>query len=371
MFRNFRQRAVFAPLVALLGVMLLGVSGAAGAASTRTLYVGDPNQVSNQPTPYEIHPTPVSAGQYTYFDVEIKNGGKQTLTGAEIAMGTLIAATDGTTTGKFLPSGWKVTNILAVSGILPTCVTDPPSVAPSSGLITVATYDGFRCNFGNLAARTGNGTIRVYLFAGPDLSAANDLQVSGKVAENTGGNVGSNTNTFYAYGTGNFWVSGDGRIAGLFDKKSGPVSPNTPTGTITSVDLFALSSTSQFVVSIDETTTGPACPTTFTTCSPGSSTVHVNQGVSVSPYFVWTADFPVSSSYKLSTKTGFIHFFETYDPNDPQHSSDYETFYAVNKTSCSKPIIPCADFSLVNGGTLDAVVHVVFETARNGSGKLF
>lgn len=371
MFRNYRQRATLAPVVALLGVMLLGVSGAAGAASTRTLYVGDPNQVSNPPNPYEIHPTPVSAGQYSYFDVEIKNGGKQTLTGAELAMGTLIAGTDGTNIGKPLPSGWKITNIVYQSGITPTCVTDPSSVAPSTGLITAGSYDGFSCGFGNLSARTGYGTIRVYLFAGPDLSAASDIQVSGKVAENTGGNVGSNTNTFYAYGSGNFWVSGDGRIAGLFDKNSGPVSPLAPTGTITSVDLFALTSTSQFVVSIDETTTSPTCPTTITTCSTGSSTVHVNQGLSVSPYFVWIAQFPVSSSYKLSTKTGFIHFFETYDPNDPQHSSDYETFYAVNKTSCSKPSIPCADFTLVNGGTSSAYVQVYFETARNGSGKLF
>ena len=355
---NLMRRLATIATAALLGTMLLGV-GTASAADSRMLYVGDPAQLSAPPTPYQIHPSAVSAGQVTYFDVEIKNGGRQTLTSASLAMGTLIATSDGNGNfGQPLPTGWTIKNLTSLAGISPTCVTDPISSAPTSGLVTVGAYDGFSCSFGNLG-RNASGTIRVYLTAGPALANSTDIQVSGKVAEATGGNVGSNTNTFYAYGNGAFFVSGDGRVAGLFDKTHGPIVPTVRGATPTAVDLFALSG--DYVVSIDETLGGPECPSTVT-CIGGASTVHVNQGAAVSPYFLWTAQFPVDPTYKLSNKTGFIHFFE---------AGGYETFYNVKQTSCSKPTIPCADFSLVTDGSGNLFVQVIFKTAKNGSGRLF
>jgi hypothetical protein len=342
---------------ASLALMLLGTGFVTGADS-RMLYVGDPAQVSSPPAPYQIHPTDVSAGNLTYFDVQIKNQGRQTLTNASLAMGTLIATSDGNgNAGQALPTGWKINNVVKLAGTTPTCVTDATSAVPSTGLITPGSYDGFSCNYGNLARNAG-GTIRVYLTAGPALTNSSDIQVSGKVAEATGGNVGGNTNTFYAYGQGTFFVSGDGRVAGLFDKNHGPIVPSVRGATPTAVDLFAL--TGEYVVSIDETLGGPACPSEVT-CIGGASTVHVNQGAAVSPYFVWTALFPVDAGYKLSNKTGFIHFFET---------TGSETFYNVQKTSCSKPTVPCADFSLVTVGS-QLYVQVIFKTAKNGGLRLF
>jgi hypothetical protein len=344
---------------ALLGLTML--PGLVTAADSRMLYVGDPAQLSTPPTPYEIHPTAVSVGNVTYFDVQIKNLGRQVLTSAALAMGSLIATSDGNgNVGKALPAGWKINNIVKLAGSTPTCVTDQASDAPSTGLITPGSYDGFSCDYGNLARNAG-GTVRVYLTAGPALASSSDIQVSGKVAEATGGNVGGNTNTFFAYGQGSYFVTGTGKVAGLFDKNHGPIVPSVRGATPTAVDLFALSG--DYVVSIDETQGGPDCPSTVT-CIGGASTVHVNQGAAVSPYFIWTALFPVDAGYKLSNKTGFIHFFESGTPA-------YETFYNVKQTSCSKPTIPCADFSLVTDGSGNLYVQVIFKTAKNGSGKLF
>ncbi|MBI3750548.1 MAG: hypothetical protein HY263_02675, partial [Chloroflexi bacterium] len=366
------------------------------AANTRLLYVGDPALVNCNPMTfstgetynttcptYLVHPTAVSSGYTSYFDVLLKNLGKQTLTSAALGFGDLIADDNGVA-GPELPAGWTIVSYASLTGAAPTCTTNG----------TAGAYTGLSCNFGNLG-RGASASIRIVVRAGNTrdhdsscfdtltsftLAPCPALVVSGKVAEAVGGNVGSNNNTFYAYGdepSGDFpnhavtdyYVTGAGRIAGLFDKNHGPISPLVPNGITTSVDLFALTSTSQFVVSIDETTAGPSCPTSITTCSPGASTVHVNQGNNVDPYFVWVAQFPVDASFKLSTKTGFIHFFETYDPI--LHPNDYETFFNVNKTSCSKPGIPCADFTLVGGGTSTAYVEIYFKTAKNGSGKLF
>jgi hypothetical protein len=345
----------------MLGLSML--PALVSAADSRQLYVGDPTELAVPlPAVYHVHPTPVSDGQVTYFDVQVKNVGRQTLTSAMLAMGTLIATSDGNgNTGKYLPTDWKINNVVKLAGSTPTCVTDgPTSTAPDAGLITPGFYDGFSCDYGNLG-RNGGGTVRVFLTAGPGPVAAGDIEVSGKVAEATGGNVGGNTNTFFASDEGGFFVSGDGKIAGLFPNDHGPIKPSVPGATPTAVNLFAL--TGDYVVSIDETLGGPPCPTTITTCSAGASTVHVNQGVLVSPYFVWTAQFPVDAGYKLSNKTGFIHFFDSGTPA-------YETFYNVQKTSCSKPTIPCADFSLVTIGT-QLYVQVIFKTAKNGSGRLF
>jgi hypothetical protein len=334
-------------------------SGVAGA-NTRLLYVGDPNLVTcdplstnnaNCPT-YLVHPTPVSAGNVTYFDVLLKNLGKQTLTSATFGIGTLIAD-DNDVAGPALPIGWHVTNVSSVSGVSPTCITDPVSEAPSSGLITPGSYDGVSCNFGNLTKLGSLGsaaTVRVFLKAGTDLTheascfdnlTAKTLEpcpalvVSGKVAEAVGGNVGNNNNTFYAYGDErpghSYWVSGPGLVAGLFPSTSDPISPTAPGAVPTSIDLRAL--TGDFVVSIDETQAGPTCPVTITTCNPSASTAHVNLGDEVSPYFVWTILFPVDSTFKLTNKTGFIHFFDNYDPTD---SKTFETFFNATKTSCFK-----------------------------------
>src|SRR5436190_6886734 len=165
-------------------IVLTALPAVASAGETRSLYVGDPAQVTNPPDPYEIHPTAVSSGNTSYFDVLIKNKGKQTLTNAAIGMGTLVANLPDGTRGPALPSGWKIANVTYLSGTTPTCVTDAASTAPASGLITPGSYDGFSCNFGNLAKGSDGGAIRVYLTAGDTLSASSALQVSGKVAEN-------------------------------------------------------------------------------------------------------------------------------------------------------------------------------------------
>lgn len=381
---------------ALLGLMLLA-PGATLAANTRMLYVGDPSstylncnplalsagETYNTTCPtYLVHPTLVSPDNTTFFDVLLKNLGKQTLTSAGLGIGDLIAQDNGVD-GPGLPSGWTIQKYTVLTGAAPTCTSNGPA-----GALT-----GLSCNFGNLAKGAG-ASIRIFLTAGltltPQQATCFDtltavtldpcpaLVVSGKVAEAVGGNVGSNNNTFYAYGdapstqfpnhaASAYFVSGPGVDAGLFSKNDLTISPSAHGPTPTSVDLFALSG--DYLVAIDENLTGPNCPATITTCSNGASTVHVNGGQSVSPYFIWIADFPVDSSYKLSTKTGFIHFFESY--NAVTNPNAYETFFDVHKTSCSKPKIPCADFTLVKGGTSGAYVEVFFETPNNGSGKLF
>ena len=117
---------------------------------------------------YLVHPTPVSPGNVTYFDVLLKNMGKQTLTSAGFGIGTLIAKDNGSA-GPALPAGWKVTNVVSLTGAVPTCVTDQSSAKPSSGLITPGLYDGLSCNFGNLAKGAG-ASIRVFLQAGSTLA---------------------------------------------------------------------------------------------------------------------------------------------------------------------------------------------------------
>jgi hypothetical protein len=352
----------------MLGSMIVGPVGVS-ANDTRSLYVGDPTQVNTAPTPYEVHPTPVSVGQITYFDVLIKNLGKQTLTSAVIGMGTLIADNSGLP-GPQLPTDWTIKNVTSQSGKVPTCVTDPVSAAPDTGLITPGAYNGFSCSFGNLAKGSPGGTIRVFLTAGATLSASNAIAVSGKVAEAVGGNVGSNQNTFYAYGAGSFFVTGDGKIAGLFTNQKITPAKHVTGKTNTTVDLTTLAG--DYVVSIDEVSAGPACPVALPACSNDTpaSTISVNQGQAVSPYFVWTVQFPVPSTYKLTKDTGFIHFFDGYNPTTSPNA--YEVFYNVNQTSCLKPHAkpPCADFTLfTDPATALPVLQVVFETTVNGAGK--
>jgi hypothetical protein len=95
----------------------------------------------------------------------------------------------------------------------------------------------------------------------------------------------------------------------------------------------------------------------------------VNLGQAVSPLFVWTVKFPVSSDFKLTKSTAFIHFFDSY-PVDP---NAYEVFYNTTQTSCLKPKskIPCADFSLLTDPVtgLPAFLQVIFQTNINGAGK--
>jgi hypothetical protein len=357
------RRAATVVTGAMLAVMLIG-PGSVSAADTRLLYVGDPALLTTPPPQiYNVRPTAVSPGQISYFDVQIKNLGKQTLTSAAIGMGTLIADNNGAP-GPQLPADWTIRQVTPISGIVPTCSYTGPAATGT----TPAAYTGLSCNFGNLSKGSPGGIIRIYLTAGPALDGGPaSIVVSGKVAEAVGGNVGGNTNTFYASGSGSFFVSGDGIIAGLFSKQK--VTPAVhPAGKAqTAVDLTAL--TGDYVVSIDEVAVGPVCPPTHPACSNVASTVSVNQGQTVSPFFIWTVQFPVDSTYKLTKDTGFIHFHDNYVPTDP---STYDVFYNVTQTSCLKPHakVPCADFSLVtiSGGTF---LQVVFETTFNSSGKYF
>jgi hypothetical protein len=354
-------------LASLLVLTLVGPAGVS-AGDTRLLYVGDPAQVTAPPSPYEIHPTAVSPGQVTYFDVLIKNLGKQTLTSAAIGMGTLIADNNGVA-GPQLPAGWTIREVISLSGVVPTCSYTGVAATET----TPAAYTGLSCNFGNLAKGSAGGTIRIKLTAGPALAGGSaSIVVSGKVAEAVGGNVGSNKNTFYAFGTGSFFVSGDGIIAGLFSKTK--VTPAVhPAGKAQSaIDLNAI--TGDYVVSIDDVAVGPLCPVALPACSNDTpaSTISVNQGAAVSPQFVWTVLFPVPSTYKLTKSTGFIHFFDGYDPTTNPNA--YEVFYNVNQTSCLKPKapkIPCADFTLLTDPTtgLASFLQVIFQTTINGAGK--
>jgi len=349
-------------------LIVAALPAAAAAGETRLLYVGDPAQVNAPPTPYEIHPTAVSNGNISFFDVLIKNKGKQTLTSAAIGMGTLIANNPDGTAGPALPNGWKIENVVSLSGVTPNCVTDPVSSVPATGLIQPdGDYVGFSCNFGNLAKGSPGGAIRVYLKAGSSLSASSAIQVSGKVAENVGGNVGSNTNTFFALGAGSFYFSGAGVVAGLFNDKSITPSTHKSGAPQTTIDITTI--TGDYVVSVEEIdstdSSFPACPQA-TPCldSAGASRVHVNFGNPVNPYFEWTMLFPVSSSYKLKTSSGIVHFLD---------GGGTETFYNVSQTSCLKPHakVPCADFSLVTDLAGNLYVQVRFDTTTNGSGRLF
>lgn len=356
------RRAVSIVSSSLIALTLLGPAGAS-AADTRSLYVGDPAGYTN-PLPltdYLVHPTPVSPGNVTYFDVLIKNAGKQTLTSAAIGVGTLIADSSGVK-GPALPADWKIQNVTWRSGAVPTCTTDlpstPPTTPPAIGLITPGAYDGLNCNFGNLAKGSAGGTIRIFLTAGPALANSSDIVVSGKVAEAVGGNVGSNSNTFYAYGAGSFFVFGAGHVAGFFTGTNHSISPSTHNATEpnTSIDLTTVT---DVVVTIDETTDGPQCPA-IVACIGKASVAHVNFGQAVSPYFVWTVQFTVPLGYKLSNKSAFVHFKDD--------GSLDKIYYNVKQTSCfnSHPSIPCADFSIDATGT---IVTVRFETTTNGSGK--
>jgi hypothetical protein len=366
---HLRSRRLGAILATAVFTLTL-VPGVVTAAETRVVYVGDPAQVNANPlpNPFEIHPTAVSAGNTSYFDVLIKNKGKQTLTGATIGMGTLIAKLSDGSAGPALPGDWKIEDITPVPGIsgnTPTCSTDPVSSAPNTGLVTPGgDYIGFSCNFGNLA-RNGQGAIRVYLKAGSSLSSPDLIQVSGKVAENVGGNVGSNSNTFFAVGTGTFYFTGDGVIAGLFSPSSKHPDNHLAGAPKTEVDFTLL--TGDYVLSIQEVTPEAdvlPCPDGHT-CLGGASIVHLNFGNAVSPYFVWTMQFPVDSSYKLSKNTAFVHF------NDD--GVTFQTYYNVSQNSCFKPRAtrPCVDFTLVPDGLGGTFVQVRFETRTNGSGKLF
>ena len=359
------RRAVSVVSSTLIVLTLLGPAGAS-AANTRSLYVGDPADYATPlPLDYFVHPTAVSPGNITYFDVLIKNAGGQTLTSAAIGMGKLIADNNGLT-GPWLPTDWKIQNVTSQSGSVPTCATIPAAAAPTSGLITPGAYDGLNCNFGNLAKGSPGGTIRVFLTAGSALGtpqkpgstdSATSIVVSGKVAEAVGGNVGSNSNTFYAYGAGSFFVSGPGKVAGLFTKSKISPSAHNVGQPNTSIDLTTV--TGDYVVSIDETTAGPACPS-IVTCIGGASTAHVNFGHAVSSFFVWTVQFPVPLGYKLTNKSAFVHFKDD--------GSVDKIFYNVKQTSCliRNASIPCADFSIDATGT---IVTVIFETTTNGSGK--
>lgn len=352
------RKLVGITLASLLALTVIGPAGVS-AADTRLLYVGDPTQVNAPPSPYQVHPTPVSDGQVTYFDALIKNLGKQTLTSATIGMGTLVADDNGLP-GPGLPDGWTIKDVTSLSGTVPSCTFDGA---------TANAWDGFSCNFGNLAKGSAGGTIRVFLTAGPDLLDSTDIVVSGKVAEAVGGNVGSNKNTFYAYGNGTFFVFGDGKIAGLFSKKK--VTPVVHGPAQTTIDLTALEG--DYVVSIDEVSPGPACPVAIPACSNDTpaSTVSVNQGNAVSPYFVWTVNFAVPSTFKLTRSTGFIHFFDGYDPTTNPNA--YEVLYNTTQTSCekTKAKIPCADFTLLTDPTtgLPSFLQVIFKTTVNGAGK--
>jgi hypothetical protein len=379
----------------LTGLMLaLAVLAPAtvSAANTRLLYIGDPSlatcdplSVANASCPtYLVHPTPVSPGNVTYFDVLLKNLGKQTLTSAGFGIGTLIAQDNGSA-GPALPAGWKITNVTSLTGAVPTCVTDQSSTTPATGLITPGLYDGLSCNFGNLAKGAG-ASIRVFLQAGSTLAhdptwrcfdaltgttlnPCPGLVVSGKVAEAVGGNVGGNNNTFYAYGDERspYFVSGAGLVAGLFSKQHIQPASHVAGTALTTIDITPL--TGDYVVTVDEVSAGPTCPASITTCSTNASTAHVNFGAPVSPYFVWTVLFPVDPSYKLTNKTGFIHFHDDYNPTNPK---TYDTLLNTTKNSCQtrNASLPCADFSLLT--TTDGTfLQVIYETTQNGSGKYF
>ena len=203
---------------------------------------------------------------------------------------------------------------------MPTCVTDLSSAKPATGLITPGLYDGLSCNFGNFAKGAG-ASVRVFLQAGSTLAhdptwrcfdaltgttlnPCPGLVISGKVAEAVGGNVGGNNNTFYAYGDERspYFVSGAGLVAGLFSKQHIQPSSHAAGTALTTIDITPL--TGDYVVTVDEVSAAPTCPTSITTCSTTGSTAHVNFGAPVSPYFVWTVQFPVSSTLQADEQDG-------------------------------------------------------------------
>lgn len=333
------QRARIGRVGAILAagtlIALQAMSGVAGAADTRVLYVGDPADFTTDSSQwtYTVHPTKVSAGQTTYFDVLLRNSGRQTLTNVALGMGTGIA-----TGGLALPAGWTIQQVVPATG----CTYDPSDGAGA--------YDGVSCSLGNLGKNKGV-TRRIYLTAGP---ADGPVQVSGTVSENVGGNVGSNNNTFVATAAGDYFVAGDGKVAGVF--KGNKVKPATPAagGVRTEIDLSSVSSETTVYINENGFEEGtPACPAGFT-CLDGASYAEVNDGSPISPYFVWTVTFSVPANFKLNAQTAIVHIFD---------DGSYEVLYNKNQTSCSRPKIPCADFSLDDASDL---LTVVFKTRVNG-----
>jgi hypothetical protein len=122
---------------------------------------------------------------------------------------------------------------------------------------------------------------------------------------------------------------------------------------------------SDTLVQINENQAGPSCDGTGYACLPANAAfASVNDGQAVTPYFTWNVQFPVDSTFKLSNKTGIIHWFG-------DGSGGYETFFNVKKTSCSTGKVPCADFALDTSDASQWYLVVNFQTSENGYIKGF
>jgi hypothetical protein len=304
--------------------------GTVSAGNTRILYVGDP--AGGTANDGHINLAPANVGTTTVTQVLIQNNGKQNLTKGGFGIGTVIAGLPDAfgNNGQALPDGWLVEAISSTAG---TCTI-------------VDAGRGASCDLGTLN-KGAKRVVTLYLFAA---STADSIQVMGRVAENQGGNVGSNSNTFFASSTtGTITEATQGQIIGYF--KGGKVKPLTPGTTRTEIDLGA--NGAFLPVTINDNASEP-CPPGIT-CLPGTSRANVNNGGSVSPAFVWTAYFPVAANASVKNTTTLYHFFD---------DGTFETITAKTG-SCSKGKVPCADFSIVTIGS-QTYLQVIFQTTRNG-----
>jgi hypothetical protein len=105
-----------------------------------------------------------------------------------------------------------------------------------------------------------------------------------------------------------------------------------------------------------------SCLGGFTCLGTNAAFARVNNGQAVSPYFTWSMQFPVDPTFKLTNKDGIIHWYT---------DGTTSVLYDVNKTSCSKPVLPCADFSLVTDPGGQLYVQVILHTSKNGYVKAF
>ncbi len=337
-------------------LILAALPSAASAADTRILYVGDPTLTGANPWAYQLTPTPVSPGQQTRIDVLVKNFGKQTLTHGLFGMGTLISpdATD-------LPAGWTIASIAPATG----CRFDGGTVDASGN--PVGPWDGVSCDLGSLA-KGASKSFRIILNAGATLDAPIEAAVT--VAENVGGNVGSNGNTFVASTLGFTLAAGDDDHIATWLPKGKVHTTAGANGLSTIIELLGDNGGDGNTVLIDDGGNGSAndCTNLGVVCVGGhASRASVNNGASVSPYFIWTTTWIVPAAYKLGSKSGVIHWFD-------DTSKAPETIFYSNKTSCSarNAPSPCADFTIAPNpdDSTTQIVTVVMQTKVNGYIKL-
>ena len=314
MFRTVSRRLATGVAAALVGSMLLGVGGA-GAANTRSLWIGDPSGLVDAngdgipdnpghllPTAVTLPPPAPAPANATMFQVEVLSTDNQTLAHTVLTINANYQNVAG----------------LSLDPNVPFYASDPTS--PTDASFCSASGTTITCNFGNLAAGA-HRTIAVVV------DVASTYNIAGPTplffaSVTTNNENGSNLQTFTA-DSGTFQVS-----AFNADQVNSFVPPgqqgNLGTSPLGTTGAGNLSSTVGFKVTGAEIvavtdgtnlTLAYQCPPGLT-CQPDISQVITSSpSFSTSPYFTWTLTALVPKTYTLSK--GFVaHYLDgttTYD----------------------------------------------------------